>query len=318
MRELVETVERLRREGHLNDAQAAFFGRIARGDLLSIRFELQALLYAGVLLTSGGAAMLVRERYRDLGPLAVALGIGIAAAVCFAYVFRVSPPFSRGRVPSPTLAFDYLLLLGVLLAGSELAWIEALYRLLGPSWPWHLLLVSLLYLAAACRFDSRAVLSLALTSFAAWRGVSLSLESALRPGLGELRLNALACGVLFLAGGWAFRRLDFKAHFEGVWGNMGLFLTLGALLSGVLREGSEAAAWAPPLFLACAAALWVSWRQARPDWYGQGVLAAYLGILRFVAEFLVGSLLVLFVALTSLAVILMLVRVRLRMRGDDR
>jgi hypothetical protein len=41
---------------------------------------------------------------------------------------------------------------------------------LGPYWPWHLLVVASAYAALAFRFDSKTLFSLALTSFAAWRG----------------------------------------------------------------------------------------------------------------------------------------------------
>ncbi len=79
------------------------------------------------------------------------------------------------------VAADYLLLLGVLLVGSDLAYVESRFRFLGPNWAYHLLVLSAIALAAAYRFDSRVVLSLGLSSFAAWRGLStrLPLESHL-------------------------------------------------------------------------------------------------------------------------------------------
>ena len=55
--------------------------------------------------------------------------------------------------------------------------------MLGPAWPLHLLVVAVFYGVLAYRFDSRILLSLALASFAAWRGLSLSLAHAsLGPG----------------------------------------------------------------------------------------------------------------------------------------
>ena len=82
----------------------------------------------------------------------------------------------------------------------------------GPRYPGpHLrrgqLVLSVIALAAAYRFDSRVVLSLALSSFAAWRGLStrLPLESHLAQRPGQVRANALACGVLFLAAAFVSR-----------------------------------------------------------------------------------------------------------------
>ncbi len=81
---------------------------------------------------------------------------------------------------------------------ADLAYVESQFRWLGPNWAYHLLAVSILYFLAAYRFDSRAVLTLALTSFAAWRGVEVGMPFLGRvaetgsPGL--VRANAIGCG----------------------------------------------------------------------------------------------------------------------------
>jgi hypothetical protein len=141
------------------------------------------------------------------------------------FASRRLPPFSWTNAPSPHVAADYVLLLGVLLAAADLAWIESQFRLLGPNWAYHLLVVALLYLAAAYRFDSRAVLSLALSTFAAWRGVAVSLDFALR-GAGDAGRprERPACGVLFIGAGILSVRANRKAHFEPVWTTLGLLL----------------------------------------------------------------------------------------------
>jgi len=79
----------------------------------------------------------------------------------------------------------------MLLLGSDFAYVEAQFRLLGPNWPEHLLVVAIVYFAAAYRFDSRAVLALALTSLAAWRGVSAGI-AAVR--VSEGRVVAIVSG----------------------------------------------------------------------------------------------------------------------------
>ena len=81
-RNLHEAVARLRASGTLTDAQAAYFGRIARGELVSVRLELQVALWLGVTLVAGGAGLLVKEHLAQLGPLTIGAGIGLAAALC--------------------------------------------------------------------------------------------------------------------------------------------------------------------------------------------------------------------------------------------
>src|SRR6185369_11727257 len=175
--DVVAAIARLRAENVLSSRQAALFIRVARGNLVSIRLEIQVLLYVGVLLLTSGIGLLVVEHHRSIGPVAIAGSIALAAAACLVWVVRRAPPFSWEEVPSPRVAFDYVLLLGLLLFASDLAYVEAQFTVLGPRWAHHLLVVGAVYLLAAYRWDSRTVLGLALTTLAAWRGVSVSLIS---------------------------------------------------------------------------------------------------------------------------------------------
>ena len=133
--EVAAAVARLRAEGVLSDPQATLFGRVARRELVSVRIEIRTLLYAGVLLLTSGVGALVAAHHERIGPLALSIAIGLAAAGCLLWVARVAPAFSWGEVASPSLAFDYVLLLGVLLFAADLAYVEAQFTMLGPRWP---------------------------------------------------------------------------------------------------------------------------------------------------------------------------------------
>jgi len=111
-----------------------------------------------------GSSALVKEHRQDIGPWAIAGGIALAAAACLVWMIRKAAPFSWGEVPSPNVAFDYVLLLGLLLFASGLAYIEVEFALLGPRWPHHLLVVGGVYLLGAYLWDSRTILGLALTT----------------------------------------------------------------------------------------------------------------------------------------------------------
>ena len=244
--EVISAVGRLENRGLLGPGQAAFVTRVARRELVSIRLELRALLTAGVLMILGGTGLLVKEQFERIGPTAVAAAILAASVLCVAWVARRSEPFSRAEVPSPGLATDSILLLGVLLFGTFLAWVELQFHALGPGWRHHLAVVTAITLAAAFRFDSRPVLSLALTSFAAWRGVDarLTLRTVFGTPDDAVRWNSIACGALFLLAAWVCTRVRWKAHFEPVWSNLGLLLLLGGLLSGAIgTRGREWPAW---------------------------------------------------------------------------
>jgi len=156
--DVVSAIARLRAENVLSSGQAALFDRVARRQLVSVRFEIRALLYVGVLLLTSGVGLLVTEHHREIGPWAIAGGIGLAAAACLVWVIRKAAPFSWGEVQSPNVAFDYVLLLGLLLFASDLAYVEVQFTVLGPNWAHHLLVVGAVYLVAAYVWDSRTVL----------------------------------------------------------------------------------------------------------------------------------------------------------------
>jgi hypothetical protein len=320
--DVLDAIPRLVERGILPAEKAPLFLRAARRELVSVRLELRLLLYLGVLLVTGGAGLLVKENLDRIGPVAIAAGLGLAAAAALAWVWRTAPPFSWERswersqeqVSSPNLASDYLLLLGVLLAAADLAYVEARFTPLGPNWPWHLLLVSLFAAALAVRFDSRVVFSLALATFAAWRGVSVAHFGA---GLLDtrddlVRWNAIGCGVLFVVLGLVLARADRKAHFEPAAVHLGCLLVLGGLASGLGDRGW--AGWAAALMLVGAGLAAWGYGTRRFPLFAYGVLGGYLGLTRFVFEG-VEALGCFWIAFTSILMILGLVAVQRRMRS---
>jgi hypothetical protein len=284
--DVVGAVARLRAEQILSAEQAAFFDRVARRQLVSVWLEIRVLLYLGVLLLTSGVGLVIAEYQQHLGPWTLAGAIGVAAAACLVWVARTTPPFSWGEVRSPSVAFDYVLLLGLLLFASDLAYVEAHFTLLGPRWAHHLLVVALVYLVAAYRWDSRTILGLALSTLAAWRGVSISLVSGSlwRGDAADLRINAIVLGALYAVVAWHSVRMQRKAHFEEVFANAGLLLLLGGLVSGVLSRGLTWGMWLVALLGVAGAVMWLSFRLGRSLYFVQAVAAAYVGLLRLLFE----------------------------------
>jgi hypothetical protein len=279
--EVAAAVGRFRQEGLLSEAQASLFSRVAEGGLVSVRAELRILLYGGVLLITAGVGLLVGQNLNRLGPVAIAIALCLAATACLLWVARQAVPFSRGEVASPHLAFEYLLLLGVLLAGADLAYVEAHFTPLGPRWPWHLLLVGLFTGLVAFRFDSRLVFSLSLSSFAAWRGVSVSLRPTgwlFGRMESDLRGSAILCGLVFLLLGAVLVRSDVKAHFEPVAAHLGWLLILAALLSGCGASDSSELVYSLALLLVGGGLAAGAIRSRRFSLFGIGTLAAYAGL----------------------------------------
>lgn len=281
--DVADAVPRLAAAGILPPERAPLFLRVARRELVSVHWELRALLYAGVLLLTGGVGLLVKENLDRIGPVTIAVALGLAAGAALAWVWRVSPPFAWGEAPSPNLAFDYMLLLAVLLAAADLAYVEVQFTPLGADWPWHLLIVALLTGLAAFRFDSRVVFSLALSTFAAWRGIAVAqLGSFLGGREDAVRWNAIGCGVLFAALGLVLVCTGRKAHFEPVAVHLGWLLILGGLASGMV--GESWAMWTCALLVTGTALATGAFHYRRFPLFAFGVLAGYAALSRLILE----------------------------------
>jgi hypothetical protein len=280
--DVAAAVEQLGRDAVLNPQETAHFGRVARGELVSVRPELRFLLYGGVLALMAGVGVLVRENLDRIGPVAIAAGLWLAALAALFWAQRHAPAFTWGKAPLGHLAFDYILLLGVLLTGAALAYTEVQFTPLGPAWSAHLLVMSLFAGALAVWGDSRMVAGLALSTFAAWRGVSASPFARgfwSGPASADaIRLNGGVTGLFFVGLGYALVRTDRKAHFEPLAAHLGWLLILASLLSGVGERGGTGAAFQLGLLVVGAGLAVFAFRAGRFSLFGIGLVAAYIGL----------------------------------------
>jgi hypothetical protein len=313
--DVARAIPELVREGIIPEGSASMLLRVAQRDLVSVHYELRVLLYSGVLLLSIGIGLLVKDQYARIGPIAIALALGAGAAASLMWVASKSAPFTWQEASSPHFAFDYILLLGVLLASADLAFIEANFAPLGERWPWHLLLVSIGTAALAVRYDSRTLFSLALSTFAAWRGVSTTqIERLLWPSQDSVQMNAFACGALFVSLGIYLRRSKRKEHFEPIAAHLGWLLMFAALVFA--GETGMRAHVAIALLLGCGVGLGIySYRRRRFSFFAYGVVSAYIAVCRWIVRLSVDPIfLFLWFSLSSLAVLVGLWKAQRQMR----
>src|SRR5262245_10649743 len=225
----LETLERWRNTEAITGEQHAALAAIVRKERFSLFLELNAVLYLGVLAFVGGLGWTIKEHFSQLGDAAVVIPLAAIFAGCLYYCFTHAQPYTPERVESPTFAFDYVLYLGCLVFGVELGYLEFRFELLKANWDYYLLASSLLYFALAYRFDNRFVLSLALSTLAAWFGVRVMMLG-LHIG-GSLRGDALAYAALVAAAGAGLNGLGIKKHFLETYMHIAANAGLAALLS---------------------------------------------------------------------------------------
>ena len=286
--EAARAIPELVRDGVLSPERAAPLLAAARGEIVSVRGELRTLVGIAVALVTAGVGLFLEKHHEAIGPTTIAIVLAAAAAGTLVAVVRRAPAFSWTRSADSDWLVDGLLVLTIALLGADLAWIETQFTPLGPSWPWHLLVVSLVTAALAVRFDSTVGWTLALSTFAAWRGVAVSpradhVARALFGGELELRANLLLCAAVFAGLGRLAERFDRKRHFEPA-------TTFLAALAAVLAFGSGLAdeelwpLWAIALAVLGAGVTWWSFGRRRLALFALGALAMYAGATRFLFE----------------------------------
>ncbi|MET0163951.1 MAG: DUF2157 domain-containing protein [Vicinamibacterales bacterium] len=271
----LERLDRWHRGGLLTDDEHHVIAAIVRKERFSVFLELNALLYIGVLAIAGGLAWTIRTSFEDFGDAAILLVLSVSLIACFYYCFTRGRPYSAGQIESPTLAFDYVLYLGCLVFGIELAYLEIRFQVFRNAWDYHVFLPAALFFALAYRFDNRFVLSLALSTLAAWFGIKLSNLGFDSPA--ALRPSALAYGALIAGAGLALHRIDIKKHFLETYLHVAVNVVLLALLSGT-AEGSFGVLYLLALLALSAVVIWVGSQHRAFAFVAYGVIYAYAGI----------------------------------------
>jgi len=268
-------LERWRTEGAITSEQASVLSSLVRKERFSVFLELNALLYLGVVLFAGGLGWTVCEHFANLGDPAIIVSLAAVFAGCMYYCVTRAAPYSTGLVASPSFAFDYVLYLGCLVFAVELGYLQVRFQMLQVNWDAYLLASAALYFTLAYRFDNRFVLSLGLSTLAAWFGVRFSY-------LGFLitrtpREVALAYGALVAFGGLWTHRIGLKTHFFETYLHVAVNAVLIALVSGAIGTESPAP-WLLALLVASAVAVERGIHFRRFAFVVYGVVYGYVGI----------------------------------------
>lgn len=243
--------------------------------IFSVHQELRIFLYIGVLLIIAGAGLTIKQYFANLGDIAIISSLTLCFAAAFIYCFIKGTAFSTEEVTSPNIAFDYILFFGCAFFSMDIAYIETQFHLLGDSWQSYLLVSSALFLFLAYRFDNRLVLSLALSTIAAWFGFTLSGHRFLFAEY--YREYAIIYSLIVLLLGGLLYRLNIKKHFFNIYLNFAVHFLCIALISGVVQY-KIFSLYFPALLFACAALAFYSVRVRNFLYMLYAVIYGYIGI----------------------------------------
>ena len=271
------TMERLddwKASGVISDDQHALLSSYVRRERFSVFVELSALLYLGVLSIVGGLTWTFRDYLDRLGDVAILSILVLLMALSFGYCFVKTKPYANDEVEPPTFAFDYVLYFGCLVFSSTLGFLETRFGVFH-GWDTHLLIAAFVFGGLAYRFDNRFVLSLALSTLAAFIGLRLSLFDEVRTDY--LRMMTIAYGALLLGVGYVLWRQHIKRHFFDVYLQLGTNAILLATASGAFGGGYDLL-YLLALLMLSATAILLGIKFRRFAFVAYGTLYGYAGI----------------------------------------
>jgi hypothetical protein len=275
----------LNRQGILTDQQLQVLSDLHLEKRFSLHLELKACIYTGVLFILAGLGFTIKKYFTQLGDMAIIGSLSVCALGAFAYCFLKGKPYSKEAAQPPDMVFDYVLFFGCTIYALDVAYVETQFHLLADLWVNYLLVSSALFFYLAYCFDNRLVLSLALSTLAAWFGFKLS------PDLLHFqqyhRLYAIAYAlVVFLAGSGLYLR-SIKKHFFDIYLNFTIHFLFVALVSGVMQY-KGLSFYFPALILCCAIAAVYALHAKRFLYLLYAIVYGYVG-LSIVVEDIISS-----------------------------
>ena len=203
---------------------------------MSIHWELRTILYLGILLFTAGIGILIYKNIETIGHQAIIGLITLCTGGCFYYTYKHKLPYSHLQVKHGSPFFDYIVLLGCLLFGILIGYLQFQYSAFGLHYGIATLIPAAIFLISAYTFDHKGVLSLAISGIAAWAGLSTQPTQLLyQNDFSSLTIiyTSIALGLMLGLIGLVSEQKNIKAHFAFSYHNFALNLMAIASLSAL-------------------------------------------------------------------------------------
>jgi hypothetical protein len=203
---------------------------------ISLEWDLKRMLYIGVTELSGGLGILIYKNIDTIGHQAILALIALISVSGYIYCFKTSKPFSWGKIDSPNLLFDYILLLANLMMLTFIAYLQYQYNVFGDKYGLATFFPMVILFFTAYYFDHIGILSLAITNFAAWLGITITplhLWQSNDFNSSRIIFTGIGIGILLLVVAATSRIRKLKAHFELTYNNFGTHTLFVSFLAGM-------------------------------------------------------------------------------------
>lgn len=230
--------QKLHAAGLINDSSLQKVELAQDKQLFSLYWEIKTILYLGVLLLSGGIGILIYKNIDSIGHQAILLFIALVSASSFTYCFKKKLPFSFQKTVSPSVFFDYILLLGCLTFISFVGYIQFQYQVFGNRFGLATFIPMVVLFFSAYYFDQVGVLSLAITNLAAWAGIAATPIKILQSNdfsSTNIIITGVLLGTILTAAGVLTKNKKLKVHFEFTYTNFGAHILFISCLAAMFQ-----------------------------------------------------------------------------------
>lgn len=232
-------IEQLVERGFISEAQQQEVKDYNALGRFSLNTELLFLVYLSVLLFTTGVGTLVYKNIDSIGHIAVLAVNFTLMLVCFYFSFKKAKGFSREEVLFDNPIYDYLVLTGSILSCIFIGYLQFQYSVFGSDFGWVSLISAIFCFAIAYYFDSRMVLSMAITALAAFVGITITPKTVLENEIysnAALSYYGLALGILIILWTIYSMRVNLKKHFHFVYYTFAQHLIGLCCIAGLLGE----------------------------------------------------------------------------------
>lgn len=233
-----QMLQQLATAGVLSEAEELKIAQFEQQKNFSVHWELRLMLYLGVVMLSTGLGLLVYKNIDTIGHSVIIGLIGLISAGCFFYAYRHRKPFSWQLVESDSPFADYALLLGCLTFLTMEGYLQYQYQFFGERYGLITFIPAVLFLFCAYFFDHRGALSMGLTAFGSWVGLTVTPLGVFSNDFSnfDIIITALLFGSVLVGIGWFSEKKDFKKHFTFTYLLLGGNLALIAAFTGMVAQ----------------------------------------------------------------------------------
>ena len=232
---------------------------ILRKKVFSVFYELRVILYLGVLLFTTGVGFLIYKNIGELGHMLAIITLSIIAVLSFWYAFHKAVPYSNEKTEVPIPYYDYVLLMGCLLLVSVLGYIQFQYQLFDENLEITTLLTAFIFFVAAYRFDHLGVLSLGITAWASFWGLSTSPQKWYSGDFiddSNLHIVALIFGAAMIGVAMSLEKKSIKKHFTFTYVHVNILIYLVGTLAGMIMNEHSYFGFLLLLYVGCGFAVY--------------------------------------------------------------